>query len=46
MRTYKVRLQIDVYNPLMNDMDLERVIKRSLDADSDFYVKELTVIED
>lgn len=46
MRTYKVRLQIDVYNPLMNDMDLERVIKRTLDADSDLEVRSMTIIED
>ena len=46
MRTYKLRIKIEVYNSLMNDIDIERIVKQTLDADSDFYVKELTVIED
>ena len=46
MRTYRLRIKIEVYNPLVNDIDIERIVKQTLDADSDFYVKELTVIED
>ena len=41
MREYKVRLTISVYNPLMNDIDLERAIKSTLEADSDIYIKTL-----
>lgn len=46
MRTYKLRIKLEVYNPLMNDIDIERIVKQTLDADSDMYVKSLTIIEE